>query len=217
MGIVVDIIILIILALFILSGYKRGLTGSIIKLLSFAIAIVVAFILYNPVASSIEKNTQIDDNIKSSIINTLNGDETEEGKENIEQEGNNLLQNIEQNIEQTAQEAKTQIIEQTAEETTKTVIKVGSWLVIFLCTRIILVVVSFFVKGITKIPVIKQVDKLGGIAYGLIEGMLIVYVVLGIISLTSLMWTDNGAILAIKESFIGEMLYNNNIILNMFF
>lgn len=217
MGIVVDLIILIILALFILSGYKRGLTGSIIKLLSFAIAIVVAFILYNPVASSIEKNTQIDDNIKSSIINTLNGDETEEGKENIDQEDNNFLQNIEQNIAETTQEAKTQIIKQTAEETTKAVIKVGSWLVIFLCTRIILVVVSFFVKGITKIPVIKQVDKLGGIAYGLIEGMLIVYVVLGIISLTSLMWTDNGAIVAIKESFIGEMLYNNNIILNMFF
>ena len=216
MGIVVDFIIVIILALFVLFGYKRGLAGSLIKLLSFVIAIVVAFVLYIPIANSIEKNTQIDDNIKSSIINTLSGNEEENG-ENNNQEENNLLQDIEQSIAETTQEAKTKIIEKTAEDTTKTVIRVGAWLVVFLCARIILIVVSFFVKGITKIPLIKQVDKIGGIAYGLIEGMLIIYVVLAIISLVSLMWINNGVVTAIQESFIGELLYNNNIIINLFF
>ena len=70
MGIIVDLIILAIIAIFILSGYKKGLTGSLIKLLSFIIAIIISFILYNPVATSIERNTQIDENIKSSIIKT---------------------------------------------------------------------------------------------------------------------------------------------------
>ena len=48
MGIIVDLIIIAVVLLFIFLGYKKGLTGSLIKLLSFIIAIVVAFVLYKP-------------------------------------------------------------------------------------------------------------------------------------------------------------------------
>lgn len=217
MGIIVDLLIVIALALFILTGYKKGLTGSLIKLLSFVIAVVVAFVLYKPVANGIVNNTKIDENIKTSIINILSGEKEEQTSEKEEETTGNFLQNIEKDIEQSTQEAKEQIIQQTAEETTKTVVNVASWLVIFLVARILLIVLSLFMKEITKLPLVKQVDKIGGIAYGLIEGMLIIYVVLGIISLTSIMWVDNGVVEAITKSFIGEMLYNNNIILNIVF
>ena len=65
MGIIVDLIIIVVVLLFIFLGYKKGLTGSLIKLLSFIIAIVVAFVLYKPVANAVIENTVIDDNIRT--------------------------------------------------------------------------------------------------------------------------------------------------------
>ena len=73
MGIIIDLIIVAIFALFIMMGCKKGLTGSLIKLLSFAIALILAFILYKPVASIVTNNTQIDENIEQAIVSTFNG------------------------------------------------------------------------------------------------------------------------------------------------
>ena len=71
MGIIVDLIIIAVVLLFIFLGYKKGLTGSLIKLLSFIIAIVVAFVLYKPVANAVIENTVIDDNIRTTLSATL--------------------------------------------------------------------------------------------------------------------------------------------------
>ena len=71
MGIIVDLIIIAVVLLFIFLGYKKGLTGSLIKLLSFIIAIVVAFVLYKPVANAVIENTVIDDNIRTTLKATL--------------------------------------------------------------------------------------------------------------------------------------------------
>ena len=67
MGIIVDLIIIAIVLLFVFLGYKKGLTGSLIKVLSFIIAIVLAFVFYKPLANIVLENTQIDDNIKATI------------------------------------------------------------------------------------------------------------------------------------------------------
>ncbi len=50
MGMVIDLIVIGIIALFTFLGYKQGLVKAAIKILSFLIAIVVAFILYKPIS-----------------------------------------------------------------------------------------------------------------------------------------------------------------------
>ena len=196
MGIIVDLIIIAVVLLFIFLGYKKGLTGSLIKLLSFIIAIVVAFVLYKPVANAVIENTVIDDNIRTTLSATLGvEDKTENTEENA------------------TDEVKANVID----NTTITIVNIGSGIVIFLAVRVILVLISLFAKILTDLPVIKQVDKLGGLAYGAIEGIVIVYAVLAVISLTSVIWANNAVVTAIAKSSLGEMLYNNNIILNLLF
>ena len=80
-----------------------------------------------------------------------------------------------------------------------------------------MLIVSLFTSQITKLPIIRQVDKIGGLAYGAIEGVVIVYAILAVISLTSVIWANNAVVMAIGKSTLGEMLYNNNIILNLLF
>ena len=211
MGIIVDLIIIAVVLLFIFLGYKKGLTGSLIKLLSFIIAIVVAFVLYKPVANAVIENTVIDDNIRTTLSATLGvEDETENTEENVP---STIMDNINKEIENATDEVKANVID----HTTITIVNIGSGIVIFLAVRVILVLISLFAKILTDLPVIKQVDKLGGLAYGAIEGIVIVYAVLAVISLTSVIWANNAVVTAIAKSSLGEMLYNNNIILNLLF
>lgn len=213
MGIIVDLIIIAIILLCILVGYKKGLTGSLIKLVSFVVALVLAFMLYKPVANLVIKNTQIDDTIKTAIVETLGAKQTENTEETT---STSILENINKNIEQATLEAREEIVETTAQETTKTIIYIGSGLAIFIAARFALFIISLFAKGITSLPIIKQIDRVGGIAYGAVEGLVIVYIALVIISLISVVWVDNPITLAITKSTLGNMLYNNNIILKLF-
>ena len=64
MSIIIDLIVAGFLILNIVIGYKRGLTKSLIKILSFVIAVIIAAIFYKPVSNYVIENTQIDDNIK---------------------------------------------------------------------------------------------------------------------------------------------------------
>lgn len=211
MGIIVDLIIIAVVLLFIFLGYKKGLTGSLIKLLSFIIAIVVAFVLYKPVANAVIENTVIDDNIRTTLRATLGvEDKTKNTEENVP---STIMDNINKEIENATDEVKANVIDQT----TITIVNIGSGIVIFLAVRVILVLISLFAKILTDLPIIKQVDKLGGLAYGAIEGIVIVYAVLAVISLTSVIWANNAVVTAIAKSSLGEMLYNNNIILNLLF
>ena len=123
------------------------------------------------------------------------------------------MDSINKNIENATETAKTAAIEQT----TNTIIKAASIIVIFIAVRILLIVVSLFASQITKLPIIKQVDEIGGIAYGAVEGIVIVYIILSIISLTGVIWSDNMLVTTVTKSALGSMMYNNNIILKFLF
>ena len=208
MGIIIDLIIVAIFALFIMMGCKKGLTGSLIKLLSFAIALILAFILYKPVASIVTNNTQIDENIEQAIVSTFNG------KTENEQEPQD---NKDEEIENATSDAKDQIVDNTAKSLTTTIINVGSGICVFIVARFILFIIGIFANQITNLPILKQIDKLGGIAYGAVEALVIIYLILAIISLTAVINPENGIVSAILKSSIGSMLYNNNLILRFLF
>jgi len=213
MGIIVDLILIGILLVFIFAGYKKGLTGSLLKLISFALSIVIAFVLYKPVSNIIINNTQINENIKSAIINNFSENKNSEEQNKIQ---NSILNNVNKEIENATTEAKNTIVEQSAERISTTIINLGCAIIVFLIAKVILWVISFFIKGVASFPIIKQIDKLGGIAYGVVEGLIIIYAVLAIISFASLVWTDSTMIQAINKSVLGNNLYNNNILINLF-
>ena len=118
MSILVDIIIIGILFLCIFFGYKRGLIGVAFKILSFIIALVVSLILFKPVSNYIIKNTQIDDNIKSYIVQVIEGQEDNASKEEKEKSDNTpavIMDYINTSIEQATKEAKSNVAEVVSE------------------------------------------------------------------------------------------------------
>lgn len=212
MSLIVDLVILGIIILCIIIGYVRGLTGSLIKIVSFVLALIVAFILFVPVSNLIIDNTQIDENLEQSIRQMIVGENQGE-EENMPTA---ITDYIGQKVDEAADSAKEAVADSTAEEVALTIVKAGTWIVLFIVARILLILLRFITSLIAKLPVIKQFDKLGGIIYGLLEGLIIVYVLLAIISFASPM-IDGGFITAIDESTVGSMLYNNNLLLEIIF
>ncbi len=211
MSIIVDLVILAIFIICIIIGYVRGLTGSLIKILSFVLSIVIAFILFVPISNLIINNTQIDDNLEQSIREMIIGNNEEEQKM-----PEAITDYIQQQVESASDSAKEAIADSTAREVSLTIVKAGTWIVLFIVARILLIFLKFITALIAKLPVIKQFDKLGGIIYGVIEGLIIIYVLLAIISFVSPM--TNGALTnAIEQSYVGSMMYNNNLLLEIIF
>ena len=138
MGIIVDLILIACFILFIFVGYKKGLAGSLIKLCSFVIALILALALYNPVANAVKDNTQIDENIKSTIVETF-GQQEQTQEENMPKD---LVQNISSEIENATAEA----VNNTAQSISDTIINIGAGIVIFIVTRLLLIIVSIFAK-----------------------------------------------------------------------
>lgn len=220
MSILVDLIILAVITLSIFLGYKKGLIGVAVKILSFFIAIILAFVLCGPVATYITETTTLDDNIQQSVKQMLEAKE-DTNKEEVVQSADNIPQFvtnfIEEEIDKVATNAQNEIANVVSANVTSAIINAISFIGIFIVTKIVLIFLKMFSEQIAKIPVLKQFNQAGGIAYGVLRGFFIVYLVLGIISLIMPLFQENMIIDAINNSIIGSMLYNNNLLLKILF
>lgn len=214
MGIIVDLIIVGILVLCVFLGYKRGLTGSLLKIVTFLLALIIAFILFKPVSNFIINNTKLDENLESSIKSMFLEVEENDTSSNMPTAMTDYINKV---IEDAADDAKTAVVETAARDVAISIINLGVVIVVYIIARIILIFVKGIASLITKLPVIKQFDKLGGIIFGLLKALIIIYVILAIISFVSPIITESGVIDAINQSFIGKGMYNNNILLEIVF
>lgn len=220
MSIIIDAIILGVLVLCIALGYRKGLTGSLLKIVSFVLALVIAFVLFKPVSNFIIDKTDWDENLEQGIRDTiLSGDKQEEKVS--EEENQNMpsvmLDYINKTVENAGNEAKEAVADATARQVAVMIINAGVWFALFLVARIILIFVKGLTKIITSLPIIKQFDKLGGIIYGLVEAFVVIYAILAVLSFISPVVSGIGIIDAVQKSFIGSVMYNNNLLLKLIF
>lgn len=213
MAIIVDLVIIAIIALCIIIGYIKGLTGSLIKILAFVLSLVIAFVLFMPIANFVIENTQIDENIEKSIRDMILSDQE---KSETEKMPTAITDYINQKVEEAANSAKAEIVDNTAKDVAQTIVKAGTWIVLFIVARIALIFLKLITSLITKLPVIKQFDKLGGMIYGLIEGLIITYFILAMISFVAPM-TKGNLSESIHQSYLGSKMYQNNLLLNIIF
>lgn len=214
MGIILDIILIALIAISIFLGYKKGLIKLAVKLFAFVIAVVVTLVLYKPVSNLIIEKTELDDNIKNVIIE--NGtQEIEENNGEIKEDG--FMAYMQDYVGDTIAEAQNDIVTIVAEVVSVKAINLIAIIGIFVVTRVALILLTFISDLITKLPIIKQFNKLGGTVYGVLRGLLIVYFVLAIAFLVVSATGNNAIISAIDGSIVTKFMYTNNILLNIIF
>ncbi len=222
-----DLVVVGIIAGFAVLSMSKGLVLSVYRLASFFVSIFLAVKLY-PVVSKILSATALNGKINEYILKNLLAQQpalnsgAKKAAADAVVEGLKLPGFI-KDILIAKFPDPTQIIdvsgimERVSNELTKMIIGVISLVVLYLLIRIGLIFARSIIKGLAKLPVIKQVDKTGGFILGAVEGFLSVYIILAVLTIFSTSPSFKGLFSAIDGSLITSYMYNHNFIINWLF
>lgn len=227
-----DLLVIGIIVFFGFIGIKNGFIYSIFKLVSFFVASVLSVKFY-PLVSNIIDKTFIFTNIKSGILKNLllqkeaqsgivnKGAQTAAGsvvdglklpgflKEAIK--GQLAKENVMNLVDLSA------IMDKISDVLTHIVIDILSLLLLYIAIRIGLIFLRFILQGIAKLPVFKQMDKLGGFAFGAVEGLLTIYIIFAFLMLFASAPAFRVFFEAVETSAIAKFFYQNNLIVDWMF
>ncbi len=199
MGLIIDIAIIAIVVLSIFLGYRKGLVALSIQLFAFIIAVVITFILYQPITNFIVNATGIDEAIQNSILEKAN---------DIMQEDSEMSNTI-------VEEVKNDMLPETARTISINIITFVVVIVLFLLVKIGLRFVTAMANLVAKLPILKQANELGGIIYGFIRGLLIIYVILLVVNISGEISPENSIYMSVNETNLGKFMMEYNV-LNVF-
>lgn len=196
MSIVVDIIIVAIILLSTFLAYRKGLITLAIQLVAVVIAIVLTLLLYKPVSNVIINVTAIDETIQNAIL----------------EEANNIMTNEEEGANQVVETIQNNMLPETARTISINIIEGAVILILYIVIRIVLKFITALANLVSKLPILNQLNQLGGIIYGILRGVLIIYILLLLVNLSGEIEPQNHVYMAVEESYIGKVMNENNIL-----
>jgi len=222
---IIDIVIILLIALAGFLGYKKGLVDMIASIVSIALAFILAIILQEAVAEFLIEKTGLGSNIQSQIEDTLKT--TFLGEENVKlQEAENVenSEKTELNTNKSNGEIKGFIENFVKEEIiadnipiianniTKFIFKGISFIGIFIIVLIITYIIRMILNLVFELPILNTVNKFGGLAFGIIKGLLWIFILFAIIKFLEPMGVDKVIVDYINTSIVSRFLYNTNFV-----
>lgn len=222
-GILVDLVIISMIISNAFWGYRKGLVSVVFKIITFIISLLIVFVLYKPVSQSIINSTELDEKLAVALEENLTGLTIAEGSNEVfTVEGTNtvsegMVELIESFVREALEKSAADPVRYVSEKLAVFMIQTGTFLLLFILSRGVLLFVKFAAELIANLPIIKMFNKSGGLVYGVIKGFFMVYLILAVFSLISPIIYEYGIIQSILDSSLGSNMYNNNLILNVFF
>lgn len=215
MGILVDIILIAIILISAILGYKKGLVKLGTNLFAGIIAIVLTIALYKPVTEIVMEKTPIVSNIKNIIIqnstNIIEKDSQDDKNKESSKESNSILNNkvteiTEQATKQVNNTVKNEIIPAEAERIARNIVYGLTAIILFIFIKILLSVVFSLLGVVAKLPILKQFNEVGGLIYGIVRGLLILIILIILIEAYIKMNPESTISSAIYESYLTKMV-----------
>ena len=188
---VYDVIILVILAAFVLLGIKKGFVLSLCGALALVVALVGASIGARKLAPQVSQALEprfaaaIEEQLNQEIASSI-----QDGRTDFEENtltgllgflrDLGLYQELADAVEQAVESGMTAVAAQTAATAAAALAETVAYplifLVIFLLVLLIWSVVSHLLDLAFRLPVLNTLNRLGGGAFGLLKGVLVVFV-----------------------------------------
>ncbi len=198
-----DICVVGIVAVCIWSGYKAGFMKSFVRVASYIISILISFFLYPVISDFLIKTplyTKLVELIGEKIMLSSVSDSMGQGALGI------LSNYINAGIQNAAMGV--------AESMAVMVINILAFIIILLLSKIMIRVVGNFLGIFTKLPLIKQFNRLGGSVLGGLMGVLALYIISAVLILISPIEPQSRLYHEVENSTFASEIYENNIILN---
>jgi uncharacterized membrane protein required for colicin V production len=211
MSLIIDIVAIVLLLACVLISYKRGMIKCVISLVTVIISLIVAIVFSRPITDFIVKNTNWDDGLQTKIAEVMRINPDAEFKvENMENAPKGVQNYINEKVSTAVKDGTTSVGNAVAEGFTYLIINAIVALLLYFGTRFALVFVKALSTLIEKLPVIHQVNKLGGAIYGVISGFFIIYTVLILFVIIGPLFTSSDVLKSVQESKFCGYLYEHN-------
>lgn len=191
--------IILIILIFMLMGACRGFISSVIRLVEYFLSIFLAYKLSPFFTKLMIEKWAIDEKITSLIQsqipkiaeNVINN--SGEYKGILDAGGQNL-----ESIKETLANAELPFLNTIAEK----IIQIFAVIILFILFKFLFRLLSFVLNKIARIPVLKQFNKIGGMAIGFVEGVIVSIIIVVVISLLPNENLQND----LNNSFIGNKI-----------
>lgn len=202
MGIVIDIILVLIVALSAFLGYKKGLVELGAKLFAGIIAIVITLIIYKPVGNIVIKNTSIDEKIENTILEKT----TNVIDENSKISDNKYIQDASDNA---VSQVKEEVLPEQARNIAVNIVYVATALILFIISKIVLSIVISLANAVASLPILKQFNEIGGFLYGLVRGAIISLVLILVIGTIAKLNPNGSLSKNVESTYLLKEVYDN--------
>lgn len=201
-SLIFDLILVAILGIsaFIMSG--KGLFKLIYKISSILITVIAVIMFSSSVEKYIE-TSPVGGRISQAVELHLTSDDPTVNDNRLSEMPDYIARSVNDIKENTVAPIVTDII-----------ISLISAIIIYLIVKLLLYILFFFIKGIFKLPVLKQVNRLAGVCVGFVSGLIIVYIACGILSINISNSTEIRNV--IDNTYILKYFYDNNLLMSIF-
>jgi len=226
-----DYVVIGLIAAFAIAGMFKGFIMSVYKLVAFVVCIY-ASVKFSPVIAEIIGKTPVYDWIKNIIVKNLpligaevfSASEAVSGASGAEIVLGKLLlpefirESLMGKMPSAADITNVEgIVNALGDELTKMVVSVLSLIVLYFALQIAFSFAGLLLKGVSELPVFRQVNKLGGFILGALQGFLAVYIICAILVLFNSNPGFEPIFDSIGTSLFAKGFYENNFIINWLF
>lgn len=202
---ILDGIVVLFLLFSAFSGYKKGFSAIFIGLIGFIIAIVLAFMFKSSLADFVIKNTEVEDSMKQVI--SVGIDKAIESKTYGETSNNSFYTGLVKNM------AVGESVDNLKNNVVKFILETAAFILIFLAVNMCAYILQMMFNIVFELPILKNINNIGGFGIGIIMALFKLWIVLAIISIITPMF--GGIKEIIDSSTITKMLYNTNVLVKL--
>lgn len=221
----VCIVIGLVFLINVILGWARGFFRVLISVVAAIAGILLGLYSAPYISSYLKENTDTDDKLAVYIEQKLEfSDKTEDKSKGVQVEiieelplpnvmKANILNN--NNTETYDVLKATGVYDYISKSVAVVILNGAVFLVLALMCIVVFKFMSLLIKGITSIPIIKSIDRIGGGVLGGLHGILMIWVFFLTLSITSTFSVSQIIIKQACESDILKLLYENNILLDI--
>ena len=196
-----DAFVVAVVVIAIAMGYKMGFLKTFISVVSYVASIILSFFFY-PVLSDFLMKTPL----YPFFVEKLSKNYLASGNAAVS-EGGFFAKFLSKGIESAT--------EGIAGAMAQLLVNIIAFVAIIILSKIAIRLIAKALNIFTKLPVIKQFNRLGGAVVGAFVGVLVVYIVFAVVVVVSPLKADSKVMAEIQKSSFASEMYENNILLGL--
>ncbi|MCI9137050.1 MAG: CvpA family protein [Lachnospiraceae bacterium] len=209
------IVILVLLGGMALHGYLRGMVRMVFSLIAIFLVIGITSWIFPYTAVFLQEQTPLYDAVQENCIEAVQkklgenaADKTQKPKEQQESENITMFGiEIPAGVQDFFQE---NVVEQAAGQIAEVILQRIAWILTFLAVSLLMGVLVHVLDLIAKLPVLESVNHMGGLVVGLLEGLVIVWILFLVITLCQGNEWGSQMMEEVQENVFLKLLYENN-------